>query len=68
MASATAQGPPDAGAQADLSSLSGTHASLGLARERMNLITAGLPLFRVQELLLFALHMMVNGECLRRGE
>ena len=41
--SAFTQGSPDASAQGNLPSSSGAHWSVGLARERMNLATAGLP-------------------------
>ena len=43
LASAFTKGPPDASAWGNLPSSSGAHGSMGLARERMNLTTAGLP-------------------------
>ena len=43
MGSASAQGSPDAGVQRDLSSSSGAHDSMGLARKRLNVATTGLP-------------------------
>ena len=43
LASAFTQGSPDARALGNLPSSSGAHGSEGLARERMNLTTSGLP-------------------------